>query len=63
VVAALGDPVAEVSLDTEQVARTNRHVALKEVEVGLPDAFFAVLGVLLVVGVAAAVAGGVAAAT
>ncbi len=63
VVAALGDPVTEVSLDTEQVARSNRHLALKEVSVGLPDAFFVVLGVLLVVGVAAAVGGGIAAAT
>src|SRR5262245_23847877 len=63
VVAATGDPPAEASLDTEQVARTNRHVALKEVGVGLPDAFFVVLGVLLVVGVAAAIGGGIAAAT
>jgi photosystem II stability/assembly factor-like uncharacterized protein len=57
VVAATGDPVAENSFDAEQVARSNRHVALKEVDVALPEAFFVVLGVLLVVGVAAAVTG------
>jgi hypothetical protein len=38
-------------------------VALKEVTVGLPDAFFAVLGILLVVGLAVGVGAAIDAAT
>jgi Sortilin, neurotensin receptor 3, len=63
VISAPGDPVAEASLDVEQVVRNNRHVALKEVTVGLPDAFFAVLGILLVVGLAVGVGAAIDAAT
>jgi hypothetical protein len=52
VVSALGDPVTTAVLNVEQLARNDKHAALKQVGVGAPDAAFVVLGILIVAGVA-----------